>query len=212
MASASKSVPIRSLSSKIFDQGWVASLVVGILLLSLTYTSLWGIVFAFISMVVLLVTFCKFSGQPGGESISAPLNRTACLVGYVIGTFCLACSLYWTFRVPLAKAMPGHIVEFINEHLWSAELNGGARIIEVPPFPGFDSGSLFGQKTAENIKIAEAHDLVGLIVNEALTHVDYTTKMVGIILIAMFAGVLLIHAFAQHIGRAIANVRDRDAR
>jgi hypothetical protein len=202
----------KSVSSKIFEQGWVASIVVGILILSLTQPSAWGLVFSFLSMIVLLVTFCRFSDPPTAGAIGAPLYRTACRIGYVIGVFCLLCSLYWTFRSPLAQAVPGFVVDFVNGYLGSAEIDGRATVVEVSKIDGFNGESLFGQKKVDNFKIAAAHDLVGLIVSGALAQFDYTTKVAGIILAVMFIAVLLIHTLALYIWRAIETVRDGEHR
>jgi hypothetical protein len=200
--------PGKSVSNRIFEQGWVASIVVTILFLSLTKPSAWGLGFSFLSMIVLLVTFCRFSDPPAAGAIGAPLYRTACRIGYVIGVVCLVCSLYWTFRAPLAQAAPDFVVEFVNGHLGSLQFENKAKVIEVPKIEGFNSDSLFGQKHVDNFRIAAAHDLVGLMVSGALAQFDYTTKIGGIILAIMFIFVLLIHTLAQHVWRAIESVRD----
>jgi len=198
----------KSVRSKLFEQGWVASAVVTVLFLALSKASAWGLAFSVLSMIVLLVTFCRFSDPPAAGAIGAPLHRTACRIGYVIGVFCLLCSLYWTFRSPLAQEMPQFVVDFVNGYLGSAEIDGRTTVVEISRIDGFNGESLFGQKRVDNFKIAAAHDLVGLIVSGALAQFDYTTKVVGVILAVMFVAVLLIHTLAQHIWRAIEAIRD----
>jgi hypothetical protein len=189
------------LFKRLVAEGWMANIVVSVVITAITQSSLFGVVLGLFAMIVSLITTARFQSTPGGIIRSGTVFQTAARIGVGLALLCVVSSIYVSFRPVLLSEMPKQALDVVVKE---AEVQSSNRVTVqiIPLVEPTTNGSIFGYKANDNYQIISAKILLERMFGNGFSNIDaFLLVAVGFVSFWFFVA-LMIGWFAQDFAKS----------
>jgi hypothetical protein len=163
---------VDGLFKRLVAEGWMANVVVAVIITAATQFSALGIVLGLLAMIVSLITTSRFKSTTGGIIRSGLVFQTAARIGLALTLLCITASIYASLRPTLLSEMPKQALDVVVKEAEAQSANRVTAQIVPTIEMASASASIFGYKASEQYQIISARILLERMVGSGFSNID----------------------------------------